>query len=408
MKKVRIGLIGAMGRGAMIGKLFNETGRAETVAVCDINPAAFETGKERFEAGGARPQRYTDAAEMLKRDDLDWVVIGTPDRTHHALGRQVILAGKNVFIEKPMTQTTAEANDICKLVARKRVKVVVGFELRYSPMAMTFRKAIAAGKIGRPIIGTLVDHLGRGYTYFLRDHRKKEWGRGLLMQKGVHQFDLANYWVDSDPVRVFASGGLDYFGRMKGSKNLYCRDCRKRKSCKFSFYTVPSDQWKKHGPREKGEHAFDHCVWMPDTDADDNMHVLVDYESGFRLTYTSVFFATTYNRHEVFFWGDEGSLHGIMDGKGSRVAFQPIGGEKDRKIEELKIEVPVGTHGGGDRAFINAIVDAGFKDKFVGANEWDGRAATALAEFGLKSIETGKPYDIKPRPKAASTKRRSK
>jgi len=309
-----------------------------------------------------------------------------------------------VFIEKPMTQTTAEADDICRLVAKQGVKVVIGFEMRYAPMSVAFKRVIDSGKIGRPIIGNLIDHLGRGYQYFLRDHRKTQWGCGLLMQKGVHQFDLANFLVDSDPVRIYGTGGLDYFGRMKGAKNLYCRDCRKRNKCHFSFYTVPSDQWKKHGPRPKGEHAFDHCVWMPDTDAEDNMHVLVDYASGFRLAYTSVYFGTIYNRHEIFMWGDEGSLHGYMDDTGDRITFQPIGGIDELKVEEIAIERPVGTHGGGDVKFIHAIVDATLKNQPIRANEWDGRAAVAMAEYGLKSIETGKPYDIKPRPASAVKK----
>ena len=395
---VRIGIIGGMGRGPYVGQMFNETGKAAVVAVADVNPKSFEVGRERFATCGANPALYTDVAEMLRRDDLDWVIVGTPDRTHFALAKQAIEAGKNVFVEKPLTQTTADADELCRLVARRGVKLVVGFELRFAPMAVAFRNAVARGMIGRPVIGLFIDHLGRGYTYFLRDHRQKRWGRGLLMQKGVHSLDLVNYYVDSDPVRVFGTGGLDFYGREPAAAGRHCRDCSKKDECRFSFYTVESATWKKGGPREKGDHAFDHCVFMPDTDAEDNMHLVVDYASGFRLTYTSVYFAPVYNRHEVMLWGTEGSLHGVMEGGADRIVFTPIGGAHEMKGVEVPVERSVGGHGGGDVRFAEAIVAATLGGAPIRPDVYDGRAAVALAEFGLKSIETGRPIAIPPRP----------
>ena len=180
--KLGIGLIGAMGRGAYIGKLFNESGRAEVRAVADIDPGAFDVGRERYTAAGARPELYDDVGGMLGRDDLDWVVVGTPDRTHYDLARQVVGTGRNVFVEKPMTQTTEDATALAELVDRQGVHLVVGCELRYSPMVETMRAAIRRGMIGRPIIGTYIDHVGRGYCYYLRDHRGKQWGGDMEEQ----------------------------------------------------------------------------------------------------------------------------------------------------------------------------------------------------------------------------------
>jgi len=77
-RKLHIGIIGGMGRGPFIGQMFNQTGNAVVVAVADINPKSFDVGRERFGACGADPDLYSDVAELLKRDDLDWVVVGTP------------------------------------------------------------------------------------------------------------------------------------------------------------------------------------------------------------------------------------------------------------------------------------------------------------------------------------------
>ena len=396
--KLGIGLIGAMGRGAYIGQLFNESGKAEVLAVADLNPDSFEVGRERYGTCGAEPDLYTDVDEMLRRDDLDWVVVGTPDRTHFALAQKVILAGRNVFVEKPLTQTTDEADKLCELVGAHGVKLVVGCELRYSPMVVTFRQALREGRIGRPIIGTFVDHVARGYSYYLRDHRKKEWGAGLLLQKGIHALDMMNDLIDSDPVRVYGLGGLDYFGGRAEAAERYCRSCPDIDECVYSFETIGSPTWKKGGPREKGEHAFDHCVFMPDTDAEDNLSLLVDYSNGFRLSYTAVFFASRDSK-EVCFWGPKGSLEGVMAGADSSVTFTPhIGAMRRAEREELPVDDSSGSHGGGDARFIEGILAAEESGERIRPDVWDGRAGVALAEMGHRSIETGQPVEIPPAP----------
>lgn len=393
--KLGIGVIGGMGRGAYIGQLFNESGRGEVLAVADTNPESFAVGRERYAKGGADPDLYTDVAEMLKRDDLDWIVVGTPDRTHFHLSEQAIRAGKNVFVEKPMTQTTEDADRLCELVETHGVKLTVGCELRYSPMVETFRSALREERIGRPVTGTFVDHVARGYSYYLRDHRKKQWGCGLLMQKGIHALDMMNDLIDSDPVRVYGMGGLDYFGGKDETAELYCRDCPDIDECVYSFKTISSETWKKGGPREKGEHAFDHCVFMPDTDAEDNMLLLVEYANGFRLSYTAVFFATRDSK-EVCFWGKEGSLEGMMGKAGQSVTHTPyLGAMRQAEAEELPVADASGSHGGGDLRFVEAILEAEASGTPIRPNVWDGRAGVALAEAALKSIETGAPVGIR-------------
>ena len=397
-KKLGIGVIGGMGRGAYIGQLFNESGKGEVLAVADINPESFEVGRERYATCGAEPDLYTDVGEMLKRRDLDWVVVGTPDRTHCALAKQVILSGKNVFVEKPMTQTTEDADELCRLVQEHKVKLVVGCELRYSPMVVTFRQALHEGRIGRPVTGTFVDHIARGYAYYLRDHRKKEWGRGLLLQKGIHALDMMNDLIGSNPKRVYGMGDLDYFGGRPEAEGLHCRDCERYDECVYSFKTISSPTWQKGGPRPKGEHAFDHCVFKPDTDAEDNLHLLIEYENGFRLVYTAVFFASRFAK-VVYFWGTQGSLEGVMDRGTATVELIPfVGAMRQGEGTELPVADSSGSHGGGDARFVEAIVQAEETGEPVRPDVWDGRAAVAVAEMGHRSIETGQPIEIPPAP----------
>lgn len=396
--KLGIGIIGGMGRGPAVGMLFNLTGRAEVRAVADLNPAAFEVGRERFEAGGAKPDLYTDTAAMLQRRDLDWVIVGTPDRTHCALAKQVIESGHNVLVEKPMTQTLSEADQLCALVAKAGVRLVVGCELRYSAFADTYRRLLRDGLIGRPVTGNFIDHIGTGYTFFLRDYRRKEWSRGLQTQKGIHSIDLINDFADAAPVRVYASGGLDFFGRRADAEGRHCRDCPSARECPYSFHTVESPTWVKGGPRERGAHAFDHCVFKPDTNAEDNMQVQIEYDSGFRCVYTAVYFAPKYER-EFLIWGTKGSLHGVM-GTETRITFSPFTAKARPTPQEIAVEAAGGAHHGADERFVRAIIDATGRDAPLRPNALDGRAAVAVTEAAQRSMESHQAVEIPAPPSA--------
>ncbi|MBT3288869.1 MAG: Gfo/Idh/MocA family oxidoreductase [Victivallales bacterium] len=382
-----------MGRGAYVGKLFNETGDAEVRIVTDVNPAAFDVGRERFEAGGARPRCTTDLAELLARGDLDWVVVGTPDRTHYDLARRVIESGKNVFIEKPMASTTAQADHICALTREHGVAVVVGCELRYSPPVQTVAQALRDGLIGPPVTAVFVHQEARGYTYFLRDFRKRCWG-GVLMQKGIHYIDMINGWADAAPVRTTATAGQGFFGGRPEAADRYCRHCPEAASCPFAFGTVKSPTWVNGGPREKGEHAFDHCVFMPDTDTEDNMHIHIEYASGLRVSYSAIYFAPV-NRKEVWLWGTKGSLHAVLDGPDPFVEFTPFVGAMDEGQPQRLPSVEFsGSHGGGDAGMVRAIIDGTRTGNHIHPDAVDGRHAVAVAEYAMKSIASGAPEPI--------------
>ena len=386
-----------MGRGAYIGKLFNETGDAEVRLVMDLDPAAFEVGRERFETGGAKPRCTTDLGELLARDDLDWVVVGTPDRTHYDLARRVIESGKNVFIEKPMASDTVQADHICALARTHGVAVVVGCELRYSPPVQAVAQALRDGTVGTPVTAVFVHQEARGYTYFLRDFRKRCWG-GVLMQKGIHYLDMINGWAAAAPVRVSATAGQGFFGGRSAAADRYCRDCPASDSCPFAFDTVRSPTWVKGGPRERGEHAFDHCVFMPDSDTEDNMHIHIEYASGLRVNYSAIYFAPV-NRKEVWFWGTKGSLHAVLDGPAPFVEFTPfVGAMSEGQPQRLADVDSSGGHGGGDMRLVRAIVEGTRTGCHIHPDAVDGRDAVAVAEYTMRSIVSGTPEPIPPIP----------
>ena len=151
-KRLKVGLVGAGGRGSYLGKTvksFSEQGEpVDLVAVCDIYQPRLERAEVALKAKG-----YSKLSEMLKDPELDAVVIATPDR-HHVLNMmEAIRAGKDVYCEKPVTHWD-QFDKLKELVhTNRQLKRVVQIGTQYVSDSVWERAAveIAKGAIGKPV-----------------------------------------------------------------------------------------------------------------------------------------------------------------------------------------------------------------------------------------------------------------
>lgn len=151
-ERITLGFVGVGNHGLGYNlRSFLEEGDAQVVAVCDVfadrRKNARETVDRRYAAKGCR--EYADFRELLRADDIDAVVISTPDHWHVPISMLAIEAGKDVFCEKP-TLTIAEGRALVDLVARKKAVFQVGLEdrsvIQYHMLAGWARN----GAIGEP------------------------------------------------------------------------------------------------------------------------------------------------------------------------------------------------------------------------------------------------------------------
>ena len=147
-ERIRLGFIGVGGRGSSLLNTFKTHGDAwnvETAAVCDI----YEERKKRAQevSGG---ELYHDYEELLARDDLDGVVIATPDHWHMPMTVDALKAGKHVYCEKPMTRTFKEAKKVYE-TTKKHPGLILQIGTQYTSEDQWYqaRNAIAAGDIGK-------------------------------------------------------------------------------------------------------------------------------------------------------------------------------------------------------------------------------------------------------------------
>ena len=128
-RMIRLGVIGA-GRITQVAHLpvFSKTKYIELVAISDPSAALVNGVAARYGILG-----YTDTAEMLNSADVDAVLIAAPDRFHYALGKQAIEAGKHVLMEKPLAQTSVQAQELADLAASSGRKLQTGAMKRHDP-----------------------------------------------------------------------------------------------------------------------------------------------------------------------------------------------------------------------------------------------------------------------------------
>ena len=141
-------------------------------------------------------------------------MVTTPDYTHADYIVEALEAGADVVVEKPLTIDAEGCRRITKAVAETGRNVVVTFNYRYSPRNSALKEIIQSGVIGKvtSIDFSWVLDTVHGADYFRRWHREKKNSGGLLIHKASHHFDLVNWWINDVPERVFASGGLKFYG----------------------------------------------------------------------------------------------------------------------------------------------------------------------------------------------------
>lgn len=152
-ERISIGMIGIGGRGGNHLDSITQCAKGQNVrvtAVCDVwrvnLGAAAAKVKETF---GAEPRTFTRFAELLERKNVDAVTIATPDFSHGPILVAALKAGKDVYVEKPMTIQLSYANEALDL-ARKNDRVVqCGTQYRSHPPILGVAREVASGVLGK-------------------------------------------------------------------------------------------------------------------------------------------------------------------------------------------------------------------------------------------------------------------
>ena len=431
MTKTRYALAGAGVRAQMYVDAITgaHRDRAELVAIVEPNPvrAAFHSGRA-VDAGASAPRLATpDELEQVIRDErVDRVIICSRDDLHAELIVRSLEAGADVVVEKPLTIDAASAARIEEVVERTGRQVVLTFNYRYSPRNSALRRIIQDGTIGQV---TSVDFqwmldTNHGADYFRRWHRDKKNSGGLLVHKSSHHFDLVNWWIRSQPTRVYASGGLRFYGAENAAgRGLGERPARGTHDGGDLFeLDLRTDERLTALYLDAEQHdgyVRDLDVFSEGITIEDNLALVVDYVSGATMSY-SLNAHAPWEGYRVAVNGTLGRVEleviergAVLAGEGLHPHIDPslsgsdgttsLRPEGERLIVqrhwEEAYEVPIdggdGGHGGGDELLLSDVFEGPGDDPLARPADWtDGIRSIAVGIAGNRSLETGLPVQV--------------
>ncbi len=142
IENVRVGVVGCGYWGRNLVRNFHDLG--VLVAVCDVDPANLEQMRRTYPVFAT-----SDFEAMLAMPDLDAVVIASPAVFHYELAKKAMLAGKDVFVEKPLALRVDEGAELVELARKHSRILMVGHLLHYHPAIVELRRLIDIGELGR-------------------------------------------------------------------------------------------------------------------------------------------------------------------------------------------------------------------------------------------------------------------
>lgn len=221
---VRVAVIGTGGRGSDLIRALTTIDGVELIAVCDDYPPHLEQGAKY---AGPEAKTFVDYRKLLDELKPQAVVIAVPLYMHYQVAADCLSAGCDVFLEKTMCYTVAEAKKLTVQVTASKRVFQVGLQRRANAIYKQAQAMVAAGMIGQVVSIKSQWHRNNSWRRpvpvpksdadWPRLERKLNWrlykaySAGLMAELGSHQMDVANWFLGGHPKRVIASGGIEYF-----------------------------------------------------------------------------------------------------------------------------------------------------------------------------------------------------
>jgi predicted dehydrogenase len=189
---IRIGVIGYGYWGPNLVRNFMDTREATVAAVSDLSTERLGEVQRRFPG----VKTTTDYRELLRDPDIDAIAVATPVATHYELGLAALTAGKHLWLEKPMTETSVQAQRLIDEAERRQLVLLVDHTFIYTGAVRKMAELMRSGELGRIYY---YDSIRVNLGLFQRDV-------SVISDLAVHDFSLLDHLLGEQPVAVSASG----------------------------------------------------------------------------------------------------------------------------------------------------------------------------------------------------------
>ena len=191
MKQQRIAVIGCGVWGRNIVRNFYNLNVLEIV--CDLDESNLEKVREQYPG----VKTTNDFNEIINNPEITSVAVVTPSHTHFKVVKAMLEAGKNVYVEKPISTVAQEAKDLTELAHEKGLVLMVGHLLLYHPAVNRLKMLVEEGVLG-DIVYAQSDRLN--VNFFKND-------RSVMWDLAPHDVSMMSYVTGKEPVRIISAVG---------------------------------------------------------------------------------------------------------------------------------------------------------------------------------------------------------
>jgi len=331
-ERLAIGIIGAGGRGqyGLMPQIFAlaERYNATITAVCDVWKKNLSSAAAKVkEVSGKEPRTFTRFNDLLALDDVDAVMIATPDFTHTPIMIAALKAGKDVYCEKPMSLEIAAANEALDLARRHGRVVQVGTQNRSNGVYTAAREVLASG-----VLGTI------SRVSASRNFNHARWARGFENCKAgdvdwdAYLFNRSKRPFDPKLLRRWHLY-KEYTNGLSGLWGCHYVD---------AMHLMTGAKYPRSATALGGNY-----VWKDGREHCDVFHGLWDYPEGFLYDWAMSLTNAAGNHWRVH--GTEGTLDADSGELGTSFwRLSPDGGTKESKVQKRKVEPLTNRYATGD------------------------------------------------------------
>lgn len=191
-KPIGIAIIGTGYWGVNYIRVFSELADAEVIAICDQRESRLNELKRRFPG----IILLKDLDELLRLPEVDAVIVCTPAVTHFEIARRILMTGRHVLVEKPITTTSVEAEELGRIADSRRLALMVGHTFLFHPAIRKIKEYLQHGDAGR--------------IYYLYSRRTNmgpiRTDVSAIWDLAPHDVSIFNYLLDSTPEWVSGIG----------------------------------------------------------------------------------------------------------------------------------------------------------------------------------------------------------
>ncbi|MFD1707822.1 Gfo/Idh/MocA family protein [Siminovitchia sediminis] len=197
---IRAGLIGCGYISHKHVRTLSRMTEISLIAVCDIQPGKMKETAALYQSEKSSENEitlYKNYVDLLKDSRIDLVINCTSSGFHYPMTKEALRYGKHVIVEKPLTLSLREADDLIHTADLRKKHIFVCHQLRFRPLMQRIKELLDQGVLGETYMGTVSLRLHRSLDYYTSSNWKGTWEHdgGMLVNQGVHLIDLLIWYL---------------------------------------------------------------------------------------------------------------------------------------------------------------------------------------------------------------------